>query len=146
MRVQPRIVRLSDSANVTPMYDDVHRVCLRRMLQSKARQEQRSSHSEHPSSRCKKKFSCRMSQKLSATGNACHINCPPDPAEAAIFVTACHINCPRGLPAFCSGGLFDATIVYSLQAVAQQLSVAYTERLLSFLMDGGSTRPLVFPA
>ena len=36
-------------------------------------------------------------------------------------------------------------IVLSLQALVQKLSLAYTEQLLSFPMDGGSTRPLAFP-
>ncbi len=79
---------------------------------------------------------CRMPQKLSVTGDSRHINCPPILPGPAIFVTACHKNCPGGFQAFCTGGLFDATIVCSLQTVALKLSVAYTERLLSFLLGG----------
>jgi hypothetical protein len=32
MRVQPRVARLGDSANVSPMYDEAHRVCRRHTL------------------------------------------------------------------------------------------------------------------
>ena len=86
-----------------------------------------------------------MPQKLSATGDPCQINCPPSPAGAAIFVTARHKNCPRRFPTLCTDGFSAAKIVRSLQALTQKLSLAYAERLLSFLMDGGSTRSLVFP-
>ncbi len=44
-----------------------------------------------------------------------------------------------GFSAFCTDGLSAAKIVFSLQAVAQKLSLAYTGRLPSFLLGGEST-------